>query len=275
MSKTKENANFHYHQELGGLEMVDAHYHNRNFARHCHETYTISLIEKGVQRFYRSGGEHFAPQHAIILVNADDVHTGQTATENGWSYRALYPLESHFQQIALASGIGPNFAPYFQQAVIFDEKLSMQLREVLDCLTLEQNLLLRESVVINFLQNLMIKHGSKKPLSFKYPNHHLGLEQAKDYLQDNLLEDVSLSELSCVSGLSSSHLVRAFKKLFGLTPHAYQIQHRLIKGKALLKQGMSVAQSSIELGFHDQSHFHRHFVKSIGVTPGCYATAIS
>jgi len=274
MIKTKEQAEFHYHQELGGLEMVDAHYHQRNFSKHCHETYTISVIETGVQRFYRSGGEHFAPQHAIILVNADDVHTGQAATEQGWSYRALYPLESHFQQIAQAIGMNENFAPYFKQAVIFDEEISLQLRAVFDCLTTQDNLLQRETAVISVLQQLMMKHGSAKAIAIDERNYHSGIEQVRDYLQDNLLNDVRLSDLTSICGLSPSHLVRSFKKQFGLAPHAYQIQHRLIKGKSLLKQGMSVAQSSIELGFHDQSHFHRHFKKTIGVTPGCYAKAI-
>jgi len=271
---TKENAKFHYHKELGGLEMVDAFYHKRNFAKHCHETYTISVIETGIQRFYRSGEEHLAPKHAIILVNADDVHTGQSATADGWSYRALYPLESHFQQIANDCGMKGNFAPYFKQAVIFDKQLSYQLRLLLNCLTQESNLLRRESFIIDFLLKLMLKHGCQRPQIDNVKSHHYGLEQAREYLQTHLYEEVKLTDLAKVSGLSPHHFVRSFKKQFGLAPHAYQIQHRLIKGKALLKQGLSVAQSSIELGFHDQSHFHRHFKKVLGVTPGNYAKEI-
>jgi hypothetical protein len=38
------------------------------FSRHVHETFCILLIENGAQRFYRSGGEHCAPQGHIVLV---------------------------------------------------------------------------------------------------------------------------------------------------------------------------------------------------------------
>lgn len=272
---TQEKTNFHYHQELGGLEMVDAYYHQRNFSKHCHETYTISVIETGVQKFYRSGGQHFAPQNAIILVNADDVHTGQTATEHGWSYRALYPLPLHFEQISGENDGRASFAPYFNQAVIFDEQLAMQLRQVFDCLTHESNLLFRESAVISVLRQLMLKHGSKNTSFINTGKLHTDLAIVRDYLHDHLFEEITLAQLSAVCRLSPSHLIRVFKKQYGLAPHAYQIQHRLIKGKLLLKQGISVTQSAIALGFHDQSHFHRHFIKANGVTPGCYFKAMN
>ncbi|NQY37747.1 MAG: AraC family transcriptional regulator [Alteromonadaceae bacterium] len=69
--------------------------------------------------------------------------------------------------------------------------------------------------------------------------------------------------------------IRQFQKQYGLPPHAYQIQQRLHKGRVLLTNGLSVANVAVELGFHDQSHFHRHFKKAVGVAPGGYAKQVT
>jgi len=69
--------------------------------------------------------------------------------------------------------------------------------------------------------------------------------------------------------------VRQFRKRFGLPPHAYQIQQRIKLAKQFIRQGKTLVSTSLELGFHDQSHFHRHFKNNMGISPGSYATAIS
>src|SRR5258706_11072011 len=49
------------------------------------------------------------------------------------------------------------------------------------------------------------------------------LVRARDALRQRYAQAVSLGELAALSGLSRYHLVRAFARGFGLTPHAYQI----------------------------------------------------
>ncbi len=95
--KSKESAKFQVADELGGIELLDAQYETQNFSRHSHEGYTVGVIERGAQRFYRTGGNHVAPQDSIILVNADEVHTGHSAVEGGWAYKAMYRYPSSFR----------------------------------------------------------------------------------------------------------------------------------------------------------------------------------
>ena len=97
--RSKEKAEYKITEELGGLETLNAEYEKQNFSRHSHEGYTLGVIEQGAQRFYRTGGHHIAPQDAIILVNADEVHSGHSATEGGWAYRAMYPLPEQLAKI--------------------------------------------------------------------------------------------------------------------------------------------------------------------------------
>ncbi|MDV5167401.1 AraC family transcriptional regulator [Photobacterium rosenbergii] len=264
--KFKEDASFSIADELGGLELLQAKYKRQNFSRHSHEGYTIGVIEKGAQRFYRTGGNHVAPKDHIILVNADEVHTGHAATEGGWEYRAMYPLPEQFA--AMTEGIGPHpSVPYFPEPVVHDPEVAQQLRLVFSTLENSDNRLLRETLVYGALVKLMARHSKTRS---EFEPRTRGQKQVllvKTFLDDFPQADVSLEELASLAGYSPYYLVRAFQKEFGLPPHAYQIQSRLRYARKLLKSGHSISDAAQEAGFHDQSHFHRHFKRAMGITP--------
>ncbi|HCE3203636.1 TPA: AraC family transcriptional regulator [Vibrio parahaemolyticus] len=268
--KNKEIATFKIAQELGGLELLDAKYEKQNFSRHSHEGYTIGVIEKGAQQFFRTGGNHIAPQDSIILVNADEVHNGHSATEGGWEYKAMYPVPEQFQTLGQELG-SPNIAlPYFPQPVVYDPELASQLRLVFETLEKSDNRLLRETLVYGTLIKLASKHSTHRAPLKESTKAQRQLQLVKEFLEDFPQTDVSLEELAKLAGLSPFHLLREFQKQFGFPPHAYQIQQRLRMAKKLLKQGQRISDVALECGFHDQSHLHRHFKKAMGVTPGQY-----
>ena len=267
--REKESANFQLANELGGLELLDAKYTNQNFSRHSHEGYTIGVIEKGAQRFYRTGGNHIAPQDSIILVNADEVHNGQTATEGGWEYKAMYPLPEQFSK--LTDGLLPkDSTPYFPEPVVYDPELAQQLRMVFNTLSQSDNRLLRETLVYGTLVKLLSRHSKSRADWEPQTRTQRQLKLVKEFLDDFPQTDISLDDLAKLAGLSPYYLVRSFQKEFGFPPHAYQIQSRLRLAKQLLRQGMGISDVAQETGFHDQSHFHRHFKRAMGVTPKQY-----
>ncbi|USD34410.1 MULTISPECIES: AraC family transcriptional regulator [Vibrio] len=269
----KESARFQLASELGGLELLDAKYTNQNFSRHSHEGYTVGVIERGAQKFYRTGGNHIAPQDSIILVNADEVHNGQTATEGGWEYKAMYPLPEQFTQ--LASGLASNLStPYFPDPVVYDPEMAQQLRLVFDVLEKSDNKLLRETLVYGTLIKLMARHSKNRHSSDLITSSSASLSLVKEFLDDFPQADVSLEDLATLAELSPFYLIRSFQKLYGLPPHSYQIQSRLRYAKRLLRQGMTISDVAQESGFHDQSHFHRHFKRAMGVTPKQYSSSI-
>ncbi|WP_028112478.1 AraC family transcriptional regulator [Ferrimonas kyonanensis] len=265
---TTEQADYQYANELGGVELLRARYHRQNFSRHSHEGYTVGVIDTGAQRFYRSGGDHIAPQHSIILVNADDVHNGCAATEGGWSYRAMYPRPEQFEQLNLELGRSAD-APYFSEPVVHDLALARQLTLTFDTLSHSDNPLLRESLMFSSLIRLMTRHGGQRPVSLTRARPQL--LKVKQFLDQQCDADVSLQQLADYVGLSPFHLLRQFQREFGLAPHAYQIQARVRLAKRLIRQGLPLLQVAQECGFYDQSHLSRHFKKAIGLPPGRYA----
>lgn len=58
---------------------------------HTHEGFAIGVIERGAETFYYRGTIHTAPAGSIVVIFPDELHTGQSATNYGWSYRMIYP----------------------------------------------------------------------------------------------------------------------------------------------------------------------------------------
>lgn len=269
-----EKTIFQYHNELNGLEVLHAQYKQQNFARHSHEGYTIGLIENGAQRFFRSGANHVAPTSSIILVNADQVHNGQTATEQGWGYRAMYPTPELFE--GLTDGIGETQlgAPYFEKAVVFDPVLAKQMAFTFDLLTSEKSTLAKQSALYQLLINLITRHN-KSSFCLRAVSRKPQLATALDYLRDYYFDNISLTELAAIANMSPFHFIRQFKAETGMTPHVYQTQFRVNRAKQMLRSGLAINEVALAVGFYDQSHFHRYFKKNMGVTPKLYCKAVS
>ncbi|MEC5343620.1 AraC family transcriptional regulator [Brenneria populi] len=266
--KQRERAHFRHLQEFGGLEMLHAHYKQQRFSRHSHENFCIGVIEEGAQRFYRTGGEHVAPKGDIILVNADEVHTGHSAAAGGWSYRAIYPSPDLLLSLSRDLQRPQGAIPWFPAAVVHDPGLSEQLRLTFTLLAQSGNTLLKETLLFSSLAWLMTRHGKSRVSGRDLPDAASHIAGAKALIDACPEQDLSLIELADIATLSPWHFLRQFKKMTGMTPHAYLTQARLRKAKSLLLAGYGILTVSSLCGFSDQSHFSRHFKKAQGITPG-------
>lgn len=270
----QEQANFMHVDDLGGLEVLQATYRRQTFSRHSHEGFCVGVIDDGAQRFYRTGGEHVAPLGSVILVNADDIHTGSAASEDGWSYQAMYPKPELLAFLSRDLKTAAGATPYFPEPVVQDAGLAGQLRLAFNMLRSNENRLVKETMVFSALTWLMLRHGKSRTDPAPQSRAQTQIARIKTFLDDFPEADVSLLELAQQVGLSPYYLLRQFQQATGLPPHAYQIQARLRKGRQMLKAGSGVLETALACGFHDQSHFHRHFRKSIGVTPGDYVKSL-
>lgn len=65
--------------------------------------------------------------------------------------------------------------------------------------------------------------------------------------------------------LSVVHILRVFKKEFGLPIHSY-----LLNKKVHLAKNMPISQVAVESGFFDQSHLIKSFKRVFQLTPKEY-----
>ncbi len=275
MQSQTEFADYLHLKELGGLGLLKAHYLQKQFSKHVHEEYCIGVIEDGAQSFSRTGQLHVAPKGDIILVNADEIHTGSSALNSGWSYRAIYPTPEMLIDISQDFFSEKGEAPWFDQAVVHDEGLAHQLCLLFDLLEQKENLLLKETLYLSTIACLMARYGKQQRKLHDSSDAKCKILMVKDFILAHSEENISLHDLAALAGLSPWHFLRQFKKIVGLPPHAWLLQARLLQAQKLLKKREKITSVALKCGFSDQSHFNRHFKRAIGVTPSQYIANLS
>jgi len=269
-----EFADFKHLKELGGLELLKASYRHTQFSKHVHEGYCIGIIEDGAQAFYRNGQLHTAPKGDIILVNADEIHTGSSAVETGWCYRAIYPTPEMLADLSHGFYAEQNAAPWFPQAVVHDPGLAQQFSLLFNLLDQENNLLFKETLYLSTLACLISRHGRHPKIPQPIADAERQILQIKAFMEAHYNQDFSLHDLAEMSGLSAWHFLRQFKKYVGLAPHSWLVQVRLQQARLQLKTGGKIIHVAQNCGFSDQSHFNRHFKRSMGITPAQYINGL-
>ncbi len=97
------------------------------------------------------------------------------------------------------------------------------------------------------------------------------LLQVIDYINDYLAEEIKLSDLAELLGMSQFHFSHLFKQSMGVPPHQYVIQQRVERAKQFLKQTeLSIAEIAFLCGFNSHSHLSKWFRQLTGMTPKAY-----
>lgn len=105
--------------------------------------------------------------------------------------------------------------------------------------------------------------GTQRPPELGHPQ----LGRVLEHLHAHLLEDLPLSALAGVAGLSPWHFSRLFKQSVGEPPHRYLVRQRLVRAKEMLAGESSLADIAQSLRFCDQSHFTAQFKRAYGIPP--------
>ncbi|EJN10310.1 AraC family transcriptional regulator [Herbaspirillum sp. YR522] len=96
-------------------------------------------------------------------------------------------------------------------------------------------------------------------------------ERAKALLLARNRSAASIADIARQCNMSVSYFMKAFKKTTGQTPHQWVLSQRLAQAREYLSNSaLSLAEVAANCDFHDQSHFHRMFVRGMGVSPGAW-----
>jgi len=96
----------------------------------------------------------------------------------------------------------------------------------------------------------------------------------KRYIDTNFSKEINLDLLARLQFISKYHLIRVFKKYYGITPNQYLINKRIEKAKNILKSGKSVSETCHKIGFESIGSFSNLFKHKTGISPSIYRRAI-
>jgi AraC family transcriptional regulator len=171
--------------------------------------------------------------------------------------------------VEVADVDGLELIPQFKLDDPLIYQIGMALRAKLECNGLCDRLY-TESMAMAMSAHLIHYHSTQKLKVHNYPN---GLSQARlqpvvEYIREHLEQNLSITEMAQMTGMSPYYFSRLFKQSTGLSPHQYLLKYRVEHAKQLLKTtNLSIAAVATQSGFVDQSHLSRHFKRQVGVPP--------
>ncbi len=263
----------------------------------------FSTIEVGHQRTFSGEGEvlplkgpavamHLSAPHRLAQRRNERTHEGMEAThavdivpagtpsywrtETPSEDMSMLLEESFFRRVAVEAGVDPDkieVVPLFSAPDPQIERIGLSFLSEMESGGIGGEIF-AESLANLLALHLLRQHSSlgrrsKRRVGSEEGFSERALEQATDYINDNLPRKLTLAEIAGVAHMSPHHFARSFKAATGLSPHQYVVHQRVDRAKALLSDtDLTLAQVARAVGFSSDSHLSSHVRRLLGVPPG-------
>lgn len=257
-----------------GTELLKGRYRELRFAPHAHDRYLLGLITDGALEIVDPGRSAIAAAGQVILYNHDQVHWGHSAACDGWSILSIYLPPDELNRSAREIGASASGTIGFQNIVVDDPKLARRITSLYAVGALARGTLASESVLSVILADVLTRHADRYVRLPSVGHESRAVRIAREFIDGNYAGNVSLRELSALSGIGRYWLIKAFRSAYGIPPYAYLTNVRVRHALKLLRAGIGVAEVALACGFADQSHLSRIFKRSTGLTPGLFSRGL-
>lgn len=249
---------------IDGIELKEASFINKTFPFHFHDTFSIGIISRGIEKITIEESNYIATANKIVIVNENQIHSNEFYNKDHWTYNTLNLSCDYLRFVANKNNITNLKDIYFENIIenqlLFNKILSFH-KSTSNCVKI------LEDIIIHLLINNSISKSSPQR---KYADWNEIIENFKFIIVHNFDNKICLETFCLTNRISKFQLIRAFKAHVGLTPIAYLTLLRLNNSKKLLLQNSSIAKVALDCGFYDQSHFSHNFKYYFGITPSEY-----
>jgi AraC-like DNA-binding protein len=256
------------------LEAMHANFHRQVYGRHSHETYSFGVTEAGAQSFACRGSNHVSAAGMIMIFNPDEPHDGRAASDLGFNYRIVHLGPALLCELLATWTDRPVAPPLFAQPVQHDPGLARELRLLHTALTQPASALDRDERLTSTVARISARYATRPPSAGAGRTASpRPVTAVRDCLHADVARDVPAAELARLAGASRFAVYRAFRAATGMSPSEYQRQLRLRQARRLLARGEGAALVAAQVGFADQAHLTRWFVRHFGITPAAFQRA--
>jgi AraC-like DNA-binding protein len=233
--------------------------------------YVFGVIAEQPMRTRRGRETHHVRPGDLVAWDPSARHSGAAVENRRWTARLMLVEAGDLTALTTDTETDPLADVEFPEPVISDHELAARFIRLHIALEAPSTRLERDERLTEWLHSLIERTTPiRRPRPTFTPRDDRALRLACDYLADHPERNVTLDELAAAASIGKFRLVRLFRERTGLPPHAFQLAHRIRAARRLLEAGETIAAAAAATGFADQSHLHRHFVRSLGVTPAEY-----
>jgi AraC-like DNA-binding protein len=233
--------------------------------------YVFGTVAGGAMRARRGRETHLVRPGQLVAWDASAAHAGTAVDGRPWTSRLMLVEVGDLLSIASDGETDLLADVALPRPVLSDPHLRAGFVRLHAALEAPSTRLEQDEQLAGWLRALVERAATaRRPRPALTPRDDRALRLACDYLGDQPARNIGLDELAAVAGIGKFRLVRLVRERTGLPPHALQIAHRIRTARRLLEAGETIAATAAATGFVDQSHLHRHFRRSLGVTPGAY-----
>ena len=258
--------------------------HSEDISISYQSTYTIKYVIDGVKHYNYNNQDIEVSKSQYLILNNDSLIT--TEAKKGTKGLSLFLTPklineiSHFYSRSNSSikfleiiqrNSNQKINNLLHEIVYLYENNQIGLKQQMDDLFITiSDLIVQEQVSIdnNFMNLKVVKHDTKREL-------YKSIIEAKEYLNDNFKEKISLDIISRDVGISKYYLHRLFREINGNTPLEYLKNIRLEKAKNKLQYSKdSIFEIAIKCGFDNTAYFSNVFKKHVGLSPTQFRKAL-
>jgi AraC-like DNA-binding protein len=233
--------------------------------------YVFGVVAGQSMRARRGRARYLVRPGDLVAWDPSDRHAGSAVGGSPWTSRLMIVEVGDLARLAadteeeLLAGVS------FPDPVVSDPELAAAFVRLHRALEGGSTRLERDERLAQWLRAVIAQAApARRSRPALAQRDDAAVRRAFDYLAGQPERNVGLDELAAAAGIGKFRLVRLFRERTGLPPHALQIALRVRAARRLLEAGESVAATAAATGFADQSHLHRHFRRSLGLTPGEY-----
>jgi AraC-like DNA-binding protein len=233
--------------------------------------YVFGVITARPMRSRRGRERRLVRPGQLLAWDPSHAHAGSSADGAPWSARLMVVELPGLHALAGDAETAPLVNVAFPEPVLSAPDLVRDFLRLHRALESPGSRLEHDELLAEWLRSLIERFSTAHcPPSRFTQRDDRALRLACDYLADCPERNVGLDELAAASGIGKFRLIRLFRDRTGLPPHTLHIAHRIRVARRLLEAGHTIAHTATATGFADQPHLHRHFQRSLGMTPAQY-----
>ncbi|MBQ9071183.1 MAG: helix-turn-helix domain-containing protein [Clostridia bacterium] len=247
--------NYYFHKAVGRRGSESTH--------HYHENFEIYYLKEGKCRYFIDGSFYEVVAGDIVCIPGGTIH------------KTNYGIEPHsrmlinFGEEYVTEGLREHINEL--DFVYRGKEVSIRVSEVFERIEREftsGDFLSEEALRLLTCELLLVLIRNRKG-GEKIKSNHSPVDNVIDYIRENYMHDIKLSEAAKRESVSPEHLSRVFKKTTGFGFNEYLTLLRLQRAEFMLKNepGKTIGEIAYECGFNDSNYFSYKFKQMYKISP--------